>query len=129
MVYETIQTRDRVENLPRMPGLHTLFQETETVTRWRMDRGRGRAETLPPCVVIAGRPEPRRRFVPQPMPRPIAADPADGTYRGIPHDAAAVAELARERMTPGTDARADWLASREPEVGDWRDAQIGRAHV
>ena len=36
------------------------------------------------------------------------------------------AELARERMTPGTDARADWLASREPEVGDWRDALARR---
>jgi hypothetical protein len=61
--YETV-TRDRIET----DADGRRWQVTETVTGWRMARGRGRASTLPPATVNAGRPAPLARFVRQPLP-------------------------------------------------------------
>ena len=41
---------------------------TEIETGWRMNRGRGRAETLPACRVNGGTPAPLARFIRQAMP-------------------------------------------------------------
>jgi hypothetical protein len=63
---ERVETvaRDRIET----DDTGRRWQVTETVTGWRMARGRGRASTLPPATVNAGRPAPLARFVRQPLP-------------------------------------------------------------
>jgi hypothetical protein len=71
--YETV-TRDRIEN----DAAGRRWQTTETVTGWRMKRGRGRAANLPPATVNAGRPAPVARFVRQHMPTLAAWTPDGG---------------------------------------------------
>ena len=70
---ETV-TRDRIET----DAEGRRWQTTETVTGWRMARGRGRASTLPPATVTAGRPAPLARFVRQPLPTLAAWTPDGG---------------------------------------------------
>jgi hypothetical protein len=75
---ETI-VRDRIVAETGDDGTRRRFQETTTATGWKMERGRGRAETLQPCTVDAGRPAPLARFIRGPMPAAVPATPGDGT--------------------------------------------------
>jgi hypothetical protein len=119
MIRARVVERTTVENVPFVTAeslaagrsiCGRITVETETAREWwKMDRRRGYEQTYRPGTVRDSRQVSRPRFKQTPPP---AAGLAGGPHRGLPFDAAAVAELARERMTEGTPERERWIASR-----------------
>jgi hypothetical protein len=96
--------RERVETETDTDGKRRRYLVTETVTGWRMNRGRGMAETLPPARANAGRPAPLARFV---KAAPPVTEDRRAVWTGLPFSLADEMAKAAARREADADYAAD----------------------